>query len=46
MTLKTRLSTDDIEDAFLKLKDTVKQTPLEKDLYLSQKFDCNLYLKS
>src|SRR5699024_8334369 len=34
MTLKTRLSTDDIEDAFLKLKYTVKQTPLKKDLYL------------
>lgn len=45
MTLKTRLSAEDIEKAFLKLKDTVKQTPLEKDMYLSQKFDCNVYLK-
>lgn len=45
MTLKTRLSAEDIEEAFLKLKDTVKQTPLEKDMYLSQKFDCNVYLK-
>ncbi|GGI42501.1 threonine ammonia-lyase IlvA [Mammaliicoccus stepanovicii] len=45
MTLKTRLSAVDIEEAFLKIKDTVKQTPLEKDLYLSQKFDCNVYLK-
>ncbi len=45
MTLKTRLSAEDIKEAFLKLKDTVKQTPLEKDMYLSQKFDCNVYLK-
>lgn len=45
MTLKTRLSAEDIEEAFLKLKDRVKQTPLEKDMYLSQKFDCNVYLK-
>ncbi len=45
MNLKTRLSAEDIEEAFLKLKDTVKQTPLEKDMYLSQKFDCNVYLK-
>lgn len=45
MTLKTRLSAEDIEEAFLKLKDTVKQTPLEKDMYLSQKLDCNVYLK-
>lgn len=45
MTLKTRLSAVDIEEAFFKIKDTVKQTPLEKDLYLSQKFDCNVYLK-
>lgn len=45
MTLKTRLSGEDIEEAFLALKDTVKQTPLEKDLYLSQKFNCNVYLK-
>lgn len=45
MTLKTRLSAEDIEEAFLKLKDTVKETPLEKDMYLSQKFDCNVYLK-
>ncbi|OFP30335.1 threonine ammonia-lyase IlvA, partial [Staphylococcus sp. HMSC068H08] len=28
-----------------RIKDVVKETPLQFDLYLSQKYDCNVYLK-
>ncbi|MBM6507800.1 threonine ammonia-lyase IlvA [Staphylococcus pasteuri] len=45
MTLKTTVSTKDINKAFLRLKDTVKETPLQLDHYLSQKYDCKVYLK-
>ncbi|OHQ41153.1 threonine ammonia-lyase IlvA, partial [Staphylococcus sp. HMSC069E07] len=30
---------------YLRIKDVVKETPLQFDLYLSQKYDCNVYLK-
>ncbi|OHR83700.1 threonine dehydratase, partial [Staphylococcus sp. HMSC34C02] len=30
---------------YLRIKDVVKETPLQYDLYLSQKYDCNVYLK-
>ncbi|OFL86757.1 threonine dehydratase, partial [Staphylococcus sp. HMSC069D12] len=34
-----------VENAYLRIKDVVKETPLQFDLYLSQKYDCNVYLK-
>ncbi|GGB91739.1 MULTISPECIES: threonine ammonia-lyase IlvA [Staphylococcus] len=45
MTVKTTVSSKDIDEAFLQLKDVVKETPLQKDHYLSLKYDCNVYLK-
>lgn len=45
MTVKTTVSTQDIDEAFLRLKDIVKETPLQLDHYLSQKYDCKVYLK-
>ena len=45
MTVKTTVSSKDIDEAYLQLKDIVKETPLQKDHYLSQKYDCNVYLK-
>ncbi|MEB6570938.1 threonine ammonia-lyase IlvA [Staphylococcus auricularis] len=45
MSVKTTVSVQDIEEAFLRLKDIVKETPLQKDHYLSQKYNCNVYLK-
>lgn len=45
MTVKTTVSTKDIDEAFLRLKDIVKETPLQLDHYLSQKYDCKVYLK-
>ncbi|SCT44423.1 threonine ammonia-lyase IlvA [Staphylococcus caeli] len=45
MTVKTTVSSKDIDEAFLQIKDIVKETPLQKDHYLSQKYDCNVYLK-
>lgn len=45
MTVQTAVSAKDIEDAFLTLQPIVKQTPLERDHYLSLKYDCNVYLK-
>ncbi len=36
MTVKTTVSTKDIDEAFLRLKDIVKETPLQLDHYLSQ----------
>ena len=45
MTVKTTVSSKDIDEAYLQLKDIVKETPLQKDHYLSQKYDCKVYLK-
>ncbi|WP_251942653.1 threonine ammonia-lyase IlvA [Staphylococcus sp. Marseille-Q5304] len=45
MTMNTTVSSKEIDEAFLQLKDVVKETPLQKDLYLSHKYDCNVYLK-
>lgn len=45
MTVKTTVSSKDIDEAYLQLKDIVKETPLQKDHYLSHKYDCNVYLK-
>ncbi|NWK83987.1 threonine ammonia-lyase IlvA [Staphylococcus sp. GSSP0090] len=45
MTVKTTVSSKDIDEAYLQLKDIVKETTLQKDHYLSQKYDCNVYLK-
>lgn len=45
MTVKYSVSTKDIDEAFLRLKDIVKETPLQLDHYLSQKYDCTVYLK-
>ena len=45
MTVKTTLNAEDVENAYLRIKDVVKETPLQFDLYLSQKYDCNVYLK-
>jgi len=45
MTVKTTVSSKYIDEAFLQLKDVVKETPLQKDHYLSLKYDCNVYLK-
>ena len=45
MTVKTTVSSKDIDEAFLQLKDIAKETPLQKDHYLSLKYDCNVYLK-
>lgn len=45
MTVKTTLNAEDVENAYLRIKDVVKETPLQFNLYLSQKYDCNVYLK-
>ncbi|OHR01961.1 threonine ammonia-lyase IlvA [Staphylococcus sp. HMSC078A03] len=45
MTVKTTLNAKDVDNAYLRIKDIVKETPLQFDLYLSQKYDCNVYLK-
>lgn len=45
MTVKTTLNAKDVDKAYLRIKDVVKETPLQFDLYLSQKYDCNVYLK-
>ncbi|QUX18629.1 threonine ammonia-lyase IlvA [Staphylococcus haemolyticus] len=45
MTVKTTLNAKDVENAYLRIKDVVKETPLQFDLYLSQKYDCNVFLK-
>ena len=44
MTVKTTLNAKDVDNAYLRIKDVVKETPLQFDLYLSQKYDC-MYLK-
>src|SRR5699024_4256647 len=45
MAVKTTVSSKDIDEAFLQLKDVVKETPLQKDHYLSLKYDYDVYLK-
>ena len=45
MTVRTKVSTKDIDEAYLRLKNIVKETPLQFDHYLSQKYNCNVYLK-
>ncbi|MBI5975992.1 threonine ammonia-lyase IlvA [Staphylococcus canis] len=46
MSVKTTpIQVKDVEDAFVRLQETVKSTPLEKDHYLSQKYNCHVYLK-
>ena len=45
MTVMTTLNAKDVDNAYLRIKDVVKETPLQFDLYLSQKYDCNVYLK-
>lgn len=45
MTVKTTVSTKDIDESYLRLKNIVKETPLQLDHYLSQKYDCKVYLK-
>ncbi|MCY1584974.1 threonine ammonia-lyase IlvA [Staphylococcus pettenkoferi] len=45
MTVETTVQAKDIDEAFLQLKDVVKETPLQKDHYLSLKYNCNVYLK-
>ncbi|PTE68058.1 threonine dehydratase [Staphylococcus devriesei] len=45
MTVKMTVSAKDIDEAYLRIKDVVKETPLQYDHYLSQKYDCNVYLK-
>lgn len=45
MAVKTTVSSKDIDEAFLQLKDVVKETPLQKEHYLSLKYDCDVYLK-
>ncbi|UXR55687.1 threonine ammonia-lyase IlvA [Staphylococcus schleiferi] len=43
--LRTTVHAQDVDDAHLRLKNIVKETPLEKDHYLSLKYQCNVYLK-
>ena len=45
VTVRTKVSTKDIDEAYLRLKNIVKETPLQFDHYLSQKYNCNVYLK-
>lgn len=42
MSLLTR---EDVEEAYKALKKVVTHTPLQYDIYLSQKYKCNVYLK-
>ena len=45
MVLKTTVTATDVDEAYLRIKDVVKKTPLQYDHYLSQKYNCNVYLK-
>lgn len=40
-----KLTKENVEEAYHELKDVVTKTPLQYDLYLSQKYQCNVYLK-
>lgn len=39
------LTKTNVEEAYDVLKDVVTKTPLQYDMYLSQKYQCNVYLK-
>lgn len=41
----SQLTREKIEDAYHTLKEVVTETPLQYDIYLSQKYQCNVYLK-
>ncbi|WP_429971540.1 threonine ammonia-lyase IlvA [Fructilactobacillus sp. Tb1] len=45
LTNEKLLTQADVEDAADVLKDVVTHTPLQYDAYLSQKYNCNVYLK-
>ena len=45
MTVTSRVSAQEVDDAYLRIKDVVKETPLQYDRYLSQKYQCTVYLK-
>ncbi|MBM7690029.1 threonine dehydratase [Enterococcus ureilyticus] len=40
-----KLTKENVEEAYDVLKEVVTKTPLQYDLYLSQKYQCNVYLK-
>lgn len=40
-----KLTKTKVDEAYEVLKDVVTETPLQYDLYLSQKYQCNVYLK-
>lgn len=40
-----KLTKETIEEAYDTLKDVVTKTPLQYDMYLSQKYQCNVFLK-
>jgi threonine dehydratase len=41
----SKLTKADVEQAYATLKEVVTKTPLQYDMYLSQKYQCNVYLK-
>ncbi|MDQ0217973.1 threonine dehydratase [Peribacillus cavernae] len=43
--VKKRLQIEDILIAYKELKDVISHTPLQKNSRLSEKYDCNVYLK-
>ncbi len=45
MTRKDLLKKKDIDEAYEVLRPIIKHTPLQYDAYLSQKYQCHLYLK-
>lgn len=40
-----KLTKEKVEEAYDTLKDVVTETPLQYDMYLSKKYQCNVYLK-
>ena len=44
-TAQKNLEVKDIEEAYLRLKPVVYHTPLQLNQYLSEKYDCKVYLK-
>ena len=45
MTVRTKVSTKDIDEAYLRLKNIVKETPLQLTITYLKKYNCNVYLK-
>ncbi|KPB04177.1 threonine ammonia-lyase IlvA [Bacillus sp. CHD6a] len=43
--LQTRVKTEEVERAYKVLKDVVARTPLQLDTILSERYNCNVYLK-